>query len=68
MMPTDAQARKETPIYSGFMAFFPDAIAAVARHSFRATKQHHPFSVGGNRQSGPDSVARPRGEFRFLVD
>ncbi len=42
MLPTDAQERKNTPIYTGFMCFFPLAIAAVAQHSHASTEQHHP--------------------------
>lgn len=38
----DSEERKRTPIYSGFVAYFPLAIAAVARHSFRANEKHNP--------------------------
>lgn len=41
-LPTDAKARKEVPIYSGFIAYFPDAIAAVAELSFIGGQQHNP--------------------------
>ena|SRR3990167_7836743 len=34
--------RKECPVYSGFMAYFPDAIAAVARHSKSGNDKHNP--------------------------
>jgi len=34
--------RKECPVYGGFMAYFPDAIAAVARHSQAGNKKHNP--------------------------
>lgn len=37
-----AQQRKETPIYSGCLMYFPKAIAEVARLSFIANKQHNP--------------------------
>ena len=41
-LPTDAAKRKEFPIYSGFIVYFPHAIAAVANLSFEGQKQHHP--------------------------
>lgn len=42
MLPVDAQARKDIPIFSGFVKYFPDAIAAVAQLSFIANEQHNP--------------------------
>ena len=42
MRQTDAQERKNTPIYSGVLAYFPDAIAAVARVSKVGNDQHNP--------------------------
>ena len=41
-LPTDARARKNTPIYSGFLKYFPDAVAAVAELSFVGGQQHNP--------------------------
>ena len=41
-LPTDKQARKETPIASGVLDYFPDALAAVARVSFIGNQQHNP--------------------------
>ena len=41
-LPTDAKARKGVPVYSGFVKYFPDAIAAVAELSFIANEQHNP--------------------------
>lgn len=41
-LPTDPKARKAIPIYSGFMAYFPDAIAAVAELSRIGNDQHNP--------------------------
>ena len=37
-----AASRKSTPIYSGFLRYFPDAVAAVARLSFIGNEQHNP--------------------------
>lgn len=41
-LPTDAKARKEIPVYSGCVAYFPDALAAIAQLSFLANEQHNP--------------------------
>jgi len=42
MLPTDAAARKAIPIYSGFIKYFPLAIAAVADLSYKGNQQHNP--------------------------
>ena len=39
---TEAQHRKEAPVYSGFIAYFPDAMEEVARVSFVGNEQHNP--------------------------
>ena len=39
---TDVQERKETPIYSGVIKYFPRAIVAVAQLSFIGNQQHNP--------------------------
>ena len=39
---TTAQERKNTPVYSGFIAYFPLAIKEVARLSLVANEQHNP--------------------------
>ncbi|OGT59755.1 MAG: hypothetical protein A3E01_04640 [Gammaproteobacteria bacterium RIFCSPHIGHO2_12_FULL_63_22] len=41
IFPADSAARKEYPIYSGFFAYFPSAIAAVAHHSYASNAQHN---------------------------
>lgn len=41
---TDAKARKNIPVYTGFVKYFPRAIAAVAELSRIANEQHHPGS------------------------
>jgi len=38
----EAQARKETPVYSGVLNYFPDAIKAIAQCSFIGNEQHNP--------------------------
>lgn len=42
MLPTDAKARKDTPIASGVVDYFPDALAAVAAVSKIGGEQHNP--------------------------
>ena len=39
---TDAQKRKETPVFSGVLNYFPDAIKEVAQCSFVGNEQHNP--------------------------
>ena len=39
---TEAQRRKQIPIYSGLLKYFPLAIEAVAHLSFVGNEQHHP--------------------------
>lgn len=41
-LPTDAKARKGIPVYSGCIAYFPDALAAVAKLSKKGNDQHNP--------------------------
>jgi hypothetical protein len=40
-LPKDPKARKNVPIFSGVLRYFPDAIAAVAECSLAGNKQHH---------------------------
>jgi hypothetical protein len=41
-VPSISVARKATPIYSGCMKYFPDALAAVARVSKKGNDKHNP--------------------------
>ena len=41
-LPVDAKARKSIPVYSGFVNYFPDAMAAVAELSRVGNDQHNP--------------------------
>lgn len=41
-LPTDATLRKNIPIYSGLIKYFPNALAAVAAVSKKGNDQHHP--------------------------
>lgn len=42
LLPVDSQARKDTPIFSGFMNYFPLAMAEVARVSKAGNDKHNP--------------------------
>ena len=41
-LPTDPAERKQFPVASGFMDYFPDAIVAVSNLSWRGNEQHNP--------------------------
>ena len=41
-LPTTAKERKAIPMYSGFVKYFPDAMAEVAKLSQKGNEQHHP--------------------------
>jgi hypothetical protein len=43
-LPTEAKARKGIPVYSGFIKYFPLAIAEVAKVSQAGNDQHNPGS------------------------
>jgi hypothetical protein len=40
-LPTDPKARKQIPIYSGFIKYFPLAIIEIAKVSFEGNAQHN---------------------------
>lgn len=42
MLPTDAKERKNIPIFSGVLRYFPNAIRAVAECSMAGNEQHNP--------------------------
>lgn len=41
-LPTDSNERKRIPIFSGVLAYFPDAIAEVAKVSHTGNEKHNP--------------------------
>lgn len=41
-LPTDAKERKQYPVASGVLNYFPDALVAVARVSWEGNNQHNP--------------------------
>lgn len=42
LLPTDAQERKQIPITTGVLDYFPLAVAEVAKCSWAGNQQHHP--------------------------
>ena len=57
MLPTDAQERKDIPIYSGFVCYFPDAIVEVTKVSKRGNDQHNPGEkLHWNRSKSGDEL------------
>jgi len=42
MLDTNSEARKSTPIFTGVLRYFPDAIAAVGRLSKKGNDKHNP--------------------------
>lgn len=61
-LPPDATARKEIPIATGFIDYFPDAIAAVAALSQIGNDQHNPGTPlhWDRKKSGDESDALMR--------
>lgn len=61
-IPEGSEARKRTPIASGVLDYFPDAIVAVAEVSFKGNEKHNPGQpLNWNRaKSGDeaDAIAR----------
>jgi len=55
VLPTDSEARKQIPIFSGVMNYFPLALAAVARVSKRGNDKHNPGEpLHWSRDKSPD--------------
>lgn len=61
-LPTDAKARKAVPLFTGFVRYFPDAMAAVAEVSRIGNEQHNPGEplhwARGKSQDHGDSLLR----------
>jgi hypothetical protein len=41
-LPTDSAERKNVPVYSGFLQYFPAAVAGAAKHSKMGNDKHNP--------------------------
>jgi hypothetical protein len=46
---SESQIRKETPVWSGVLQYFPDAIQAVARVSFKGDAKHNGPNDGARK-------------------
>jgi hypothetical protein len=42
LFPDDSAERKTYPLHAGLLAYFPSALAAVARHSYVNNEKHNP--------------------------
>ena len=42
MLPTDSKERKKFPMHDGLLAYFPEALAMVARVSYDGNEKHNP--------------------------
>lgn len=42
---TEAEERKQTPVFSGVLNYFPKAIAEIAKVSYIGNEQHNPGSA-----------------------
>jgi hypothetical protein len=52
-----AKQRKQRPVYSGVLRYFPDAIMEVAFVSFMGNEQHHPGeSLHWDRNKSTDEL------------
>lgn len=55
--PTTAEGRKASPVASGFLDYFPDAVVAVAQLSYTANEQHNPGEpLHWNRDKSTDEA------------
>lgn len=61
-LPNEPQARKEHPVASGVLDYFPDAIVAISNISFKGNQQHNPgqplFWNRGKSQDEADTMMR----------
>ncbi len=73
-LPSDSTARKQMPIATGVLDYFPDAIAEVARVSWLGNEKHNPGQPmhwsRGKSMDHPDCILRhaiERGGFDVVV-
>jgi hypothetical protein len=62
LLPTDSKMRKETPIFTGFLRYFPRAAAYAARISVLGNEKHNPGEplhwAEGKSMDHPDCIVR----------
>lgn len=66
LFPEDSAARKEYPIYSGFLQYFPAAIAAIAHHSYLGNQKHNPGQPLHHDRAKSDD--EPDAQLRHLME
>jgi hypothetical protein len=70
-LPTDSAMRKEMPIATGVLDYFPDALGAVARLSVLGNEKHNPGEplhwARGKSMDQPDCIMRHTAE-RDTID
>jgi len=53
----EADERKATPVYSGCISYFPDALKEIAKCSYEGQKQHNPDKpLGWDRSKSGDEL------------
>lgn len=61
-LPVDSAARKRIPLFSGVMAYFPDALIEVAKISWAGNEKHNPGQplhwARGKSDDHEDCIAR----------
>lgn len=61
-LPTDSAERKRIPLFSGVWAYFPDALAEVAKVSWEGNEKHNPGEslhwARGKSDDHEDCIAR----------
>ena len=63
----NAKERKERPVFTGVLKYFPDAIMEVARVSLQGNKQHHPDKpLHWDRSKSTDDYASNRAQFSTI--
>lgn len=66
-LPTDTKDRKGVPLFSGCLAYFPAALAAVARLSRKGNDKHNPgeplHHARGKSSDHADCIVRHQLEF-----
>jgi hypothetical protein len=60
--PTESQRRKETPVFTGFLRYFPRASRAVARLSFKGDRKHNPEKKPGDPPTWTRSKSADHGD------
>lgn len=62
VLPSDAAARKQIPIATGVLDYFPNALIEVAKVSFQGNQQHNPGQelhwARGKSQDQADTIIR----------